>query len=96
MSLLIEGIDFPKKHYVEGYYIDSDGRVLDIGRRHVIGKASRFERKTGKWIKVGEEQGAFNITYTIHKCSECGWTHSLCIPSNYCPNCGTRMEGDEE
>lgn len=50
------------------------------------------EQKTGRWEIIGEEVGALNIKYPIKKCSECGWTHSLFIPENACPNCGAKME----
>ena len=49
--------------------------------------------KTGKWIKIGEEAGALGITYAEVRCFNCGWSHSLIIPSNFCPNCGAKMEG---
>ena len=52
------------------------------------------EQKTGRWEFIGEEIGAFNIRYQINKCSECGWTNSLFIPKNFCPNCGAKMESD--
>ena len=43
------------------------------------------ERKPGKWVenKWGEET-----------CSECGYTHKA-EGSNYCPNCGAKMEVEE-
>lgn len=45
----------------------------------------------GVWIKEGEEKGAVDISYSRLKCSVCGWSHSLVIPKNYCPNCGADM-----
>lgn len=62
------------------------------------------ERKTGKWVHgkelsremIGDCVTA--ITYDGWKCSECG-----CLVEEereplykYCPNCGTRMEGQDE
>lgn len=49
-------------------------------------------RKKGKWIKGSIEQGALGMRYTEKTCSKCGWSHSLIIPQNYCPNCGAEME----
>ena len=49
-------------------------------------------REKGKWIEGSTEQGAFGIRYTEKTCSKCGWSHSLIIPQNYCPKCGTEME----
>lgn len=44
-------------------------------------------RPTGKWIDIGDEGLVF-------KCSLCG--NKKTIESNYCPNCGAKMEGEYE
>ncbi len=31
------------------------------------------------------------MIYKIRKCDKCGFEHSLCIPKNFCPNCGAQM-----
>lgn len=48
------------------------------------------ERKKGKWIKMSDADGIF------YACSDCGEWHEEI--SNYCPNCGTRMDmkGDSD
>ncbi len=57
----------------------------------------KFEgRKTGKWLYGATETGALNIQYREYICSECGWSHSLMIPRNYCPNCGAKMEVEDD
>ena len=43
MSVIIQGVDIPKKHHMNCYYIDDDGRVLDVGRRNVVGKAIQIQ-----------------------------------------------------
>lgn len=47
------------------------------------------ERKPGHWIQVGCNQ----------ECSECGATYADLYPdydeTNYCPNCGADMRGDQ-
>lgn len=53
------------------------------------------EHKTGRWLYGVTSPGAMNIRYKEMTCSECGWTHSLLIPDNYCPNCGCNMNGKE-
>lgn len=58
------------------------------------------ERPQGEWICKGTEQGALGIQYEIKQCNKCGFEHSLCIPKNFCPNCGadftkTFMRGDK-
>ena len=42
--------------------------------------------KTGHWISMETEK----------ICSNCGWSHSLVIPKNYCPNCGAKMVEPQE
>lgn len=48
---------------------------------------SREEPKCGKWLDYLEEGLKW-------KCSECG--SKFTTPWNYCPNCGARMEREEE
>ena len=43
------------------------------------------ERKTGHWIEH----------YGDSKCSECGYELKI-YDTNYCPNCGARMDGGSE
>lgn len=44
--------------------------------------------KHGRWIPIN--------SYPYEKCSVCGETHDTvgCL-DNYCPNCGARMDGDD-
>ena len=43
----------------------------------------------GRWI------GGYRGTeYTIPKCSQCGYGNGAVGASNYCPNCGAKMDGD--
>lgn len=86
--------------YHEAFEVDSDMQKWDGGcwiRYKLFEKivdimpSVQPEQKTGRWEIIGEEVGALNIKYPIKKCSECGWTHSLFIPENACPNCGAKM-----
>lgn len=54
------------------------------------------ERPRGYWIEQSAEIGALGIKYTRVRCSQCGWSNSLVIPKNFCPNCGADMRGKEE
>ena len=54
------------------------------------------ERKTGEWIDGEESEGACNIVYTEHICSECGYSHSFPLKYNFCPECGADMRGDSD
>ena len=48
----------------------------------------KLERKIGEWIYVGHQ-----FRLTMYRCSECG---ELNIgESNFCPNCGTKMDDDD-
>lgn len=62
-----------------------------------FGKAVKTvcNRPQGEWVCKGTEVGAFGIQYEIKQCNKCGFEHSLCIPRNFCPNCGSYMGGDE-
>lgn len=62
------------------------------GIEYEIDEQPTVEQKTGEWLYGAVETGACNIQYREYICSECGWSHSLMIPQNYCPNCGTKME----
>ena len=75
--------------------IDIRYMTLDAEERQALGmaiKALEQEPKTGHWIEL-----QYPITDSVssyrNKCSECGeiveWT------SNYCPNCGAKMEEEE-
>ena len=50
------------------------------------------ERKTGKWIDETFEP--WGLVYHPYKCDQCG-EHSE-ADSNYCPNCGAKMDGEIE
>ena len=45
----------------------------------------------GRWI------GGYSGTeYTIPKCSRCGYGNGAVGASNYCPNCGAKMDGERK
>ena len=99
MSILIKGIDVPEKHHMSGYYISDDGRVFDISRKNVVGKAlpsAQPERKKGEWIHKPD----IYLDEQTWECSECGepWIFIEGTPSennaNFCPNCGADMRGE--
>ena len=47
----------------------------------------------GRWIDVGERYDDYDeCFYTVFKCSRCGTTKEEYPTSNYCPNCGAKME----
>ena len=50
------------------------------------------ERKKGMWIEHNPHKWGLGIVF---ECSECGEKID-CEPSNFCPNCGAEMEGQDE
>jgi uncharacterized OB-fold protein len=48
--------------------------------------------KHGRWIFNAKD--AIEMMFTLPKCSECGAESS--DASNYCPNCGAKMDEDGE
>ena len=50
------------------------------------------ERKTGKWIKVVDEETSISITWH-YECSSCG-SRKGWKDYHYCPSCGAKMEVD--
>ena len=47
--------------------------------------------KTGRWIFIGEYTCINGFMNRVWKCNQCGW--KVADDSNYCPNCGFKMEG---
>lgn len=62
------------------------------GVRHgiIIGRRS-VEPKHGRWIEVSDGSGC--VGEPCEACSVCGMQTDY--PSNYCPNCGSDMRGEE-
>ena len=59
------------------------------------------ERKTAEWELTQEIRGAHEYVYEYYICSECkeralstGGYEDEQVLSNYCPNCGARMNTD--
>ena len=49
----------------------------------------------GRWVDVGERYDDYDeCFYSVFKCSNCGTAKEEYPTSNYCPNCGAKM--DEE
>ena len=52
--------------------------------------------KVGKWIEVRFKTVPTDRIAKAKKCSICGKRKDKYVTWNYCPNCGTKMEGRKE
>lgn len=96
----IDADEFSRRMYSVAFVEDTDMQKWDSGcwiRYKLFEQVLREqptiepERKTGKWIKLDMH----------HKCTACG--QECYVPTcmgepmyTYCPNCGARMEGENE
>ena len=54
-------------------------------------------QKSGKWIvdrEIVNESGKPTIYHFTVRCSECGFKYAN--TTNYCPNCGAKMESEDK
>lgn len=78
----------------------SNVTVLDkSAARRILTQLPTIERKIGHWVEIGDEP------YDEWECDVCGFVidGSGCIDPleylniyNFCPNCGSRMEGADD
>lgn len=59
-----------------------------------VNKMEKARKRTGKWILAGVEEVVPGVPYLTKQCSRCGYFHSLRIPDNYCPKCGSHNAGN--
>ena len=78
----------------ESYPITVDGEVYEVVQvETLMGLPSvQPEPKTGVWIPDGQKQ---KHGYEWMHCSVCGFSDidNPATHTNFCPNCGARMEG---
>lgn len=56
-------------------------------KEHIIDEVPNVEPKLGRWISI-------KPLLTAARCSEC--KRAFVEKTNYCPNCGAKMEGETE
>ena len=65
--------------------------------REALLKLPTAEPRKGKWID-GFDNGFDEARHWFRECSECGFARkddNSDLDSNYCPNCGAKMDGGE-
>ena len=84
------------KKYVDGYNrekFDEWQEIID--RIESVPAADVAEMKHGKWIEV-QKENIWNDIVPVLECSACGkytvGTRGIMTKSNYCPNCGAKMD----
>lgn len=69
--------------------------VFDRQRIKELPAADVEEVKHGKWIEV-QKENIWNDIVPVLECSACGkytvGTRGIMTKSNYCPNCGAKMD----
>ena len=66
--------------------------AIDIKDVDAIPAADVAPVRHGRWLEVREKR-LFGEHYFL--CSNCKSRNGLMIPFNYCPNCGTKMDGSK-
>ena len=79
-----------------GYYDHyTDGFDECVDRVENFPAADVEEVKHGKWIEV-QKENIWNDIVPVLECSACGkytvGTRGIMTKSNYCPNCGAKMD----
>lgn len=80
--------------------VDRDTIIREMEKRHKEGDAITIgyiknlppvtpKQRTGKWIPITNKNG----TRIALRCDACGESPKHAIESDFCPNCGTKMEG---
>lgn len=87
------------KEFCEEHHIDWS---INLGMAHIVINdlpSVTSKQKTGKWVGIeydGYADG--NPVYDVFECSVCGCEHKgeSDTLTNYCPDCGAKMEAENE
>lgn len=75
-------------------YLAGKGNILELVPKMLLARLEELNQKHGEWIEeiipLDWCEDDVDISY---KCSECGCNNFG--ESNYCPNCGAKMDGKE-
>ena len=71
-------------------YLHSIGWMQEHDK--ILTESAQPEPKKGKWKRTYLDHEAMGERPSILYCSEC--SQCIAYPTNYCPNCGAKMEGE--
>ena len=76
----------------EQVYTNGSRLILSFRVKQWLDHLPSAERK-GHWIEHENPKNVFSI-----ECSECGcwFLHEHLVRNSFCPNCGTRMDGEKD
>lgn len=77
----------------DGIYMSKGAELVPIFRMRQWFEHLPSARRTGRWIYNDEAYPGGN-PYGHYECDQCG--EYVPHKTNYCPNCGCAMEGEEE
>ena len=83
-------------HFPFDKYTQDHEPLLDLAKSRIIRLLAKFPSadvepvKHGRWLDRTQEPG-----WPVAECSVCG-SHAGMFWMNYCPNCGARMNDEEE
>ena len=93
-NLLIE-LKWQREYFKRGY-VSNQEELFNLWIFDECIKALEQEPKTGHWIAIDEEP------HEDYECDRCGYAVSTYTANiephteyKFCPNCGTKMEGEE-
>ena len=102
MSRYIDADAYPTREWLIDFLYDCGIRDADISIEDIADELSLLVSNIPTADVVEVKRGEWNHPYHYgvalpeHQCSECGYWEYADSKSNYCPNCGARMDEREE
>jgi uncharacterized paraquat-inducible protein A len=94
---LIEQLFDKRERYADGHSVYEDAVYIGIGKAVISANMAptvdAVEVVHGRWVLQRYYGGVRKGMVARVICSECGYPNEK---TNYCPQCGTKMDGGEE